>query len=148
MSSKFRIEELGNVNEFQERLISKANQEQLVGKPGRWTKLLETYIRQRSIIEGNPYPEDDEPEDNDENPPSIKCLQYGVSPGYEGKLFRWGLGQYSVGNFRVIFAIHDYHQVLLLHAFDKKYNGAIRRKDIKEAEETYSAYTSRNPGRY
>lgn len=146
--SKFLIEELGNVIKFQDQLISKAQQEQLIGKRGGWTKLLEIYIRQRSLIEENPYPEDDEARDGDANPTSIKHLQHYVNPDFEGKLFRWGLGQYPVGNFRVIFAVHDFYKVLLLYAFDKKYNGAIRRADIEEAEEVYSAYINHNPGRY
>ncbi|AQQ55139.1 hypothetical protein B0X71_14460 [Planococcus lenghuensis] len=125
-----------------------AEQEKITGRQGKWTLLLEVYIRQREIISINPYPEQDEDVSEDELPPSIKRLERNVSEEYHAKLYRWGMEDFSIGNFRVIYVIHDFHTVLLLHVFDKQYNGDIRRSDIEPAETVYELYLQEHPSIY
>lgn len=51
------------------------------------------------------------------------------------ELYRWGIDGAKTGNHRLLFVIHEGQRVLLLHYFDKTYNGAIRRPDIAPAEQ-------------
>ncbi|PDM39239.1 hypothetical protein CN643_01020 [Parageobacillus yumthangensis] len=39
-------------------------------------------------------------------------------------------------------------KVILLHYFDKQYNGAIRREDIEPAESAYESYCAFDPCLY
>ena len=83
-----------------------------------------------------------------ELPPSIKVLERHISPEYEGRLYRWGMEEISTGNFRIIYIIYDYYKVLLLHHFDKQYNGDVKRTDIEPAETVYEEYLQKNPSSY
>ena len=140
MVKNYPIETLGNTPEFEELLIQKAEQEQRVGKLRDWVYLLEIYIRQKEIISHNPFLESEEFVLEDELPPSIKVLERHIRPEYEGRLYRWGMEEVSVGNFRIIYIIYDYYKVLLLHYFDKQYNGDVKRTDIEPAETIYEEY--------
>ena len=145
---KHEIVELGNVEAFQRMLLINAQQEQQTKKPGVWSSLLATYIRQREIISYNPYPESNEFEPDDEVPPSIKLLTRNIDPRFENELYRWGLQNFSVANYRIIFAVYDYYKVLLLHVFDKQYNNDVKREDIKPAELVYDEYLGQFPSKY
>lgn len=81
--NKYDFEELGNVNSFQDQLISEAMREKQVKKSKVWTSLLETYIRQREIILNAPVPDPYEDADEDELPPSIKLLKRNINPKYK-----------------------------------------------------------------
>ncbi|ANU20035.1 hypothetical protein BBI15_07330 [Planococcus plakortidis] len=145
---KHEIVELGNMEAFQSMLLINAQQEQQTKKPGVWSSLLATYIRQREIISYNPYPESNEFEPDDEVPPSIKLLTRNIDPRFENELYRWGLQNFSVANYRIIFAVYDYYKVLLLHVFDKQYNNDVKREDIKPAELVYDEYLGQFPSKY
>lgn len=145
---KHEIVELGNMEAFQSILLINAQQEQQTKKPGVWSSLLATYIRQREIISYNPYPESNEFEPDDEVPPSIKLLTRNIDPRFENELYRWGLQNFSVANYRIIFAVYDYYKVLLLHVFDKQYNNDVKREDIKPAELVYDEYLGQFPSKY
>lgn len=145
---KYEIVELGNMKAFQNMLLIKAQHEQQTKKSGVWSSLLATYIRQWEIISYNPYPETNELEYDDEVPPSIKLLTRNIDPRFENELYRWGLQNFSVANFRIIFAVYDYYKVLLLHVFDKQYNNDIKREDIKPAELVYDEYLGQFPSKY
>ena len=110
--------------------------------------MLATYIRPREIISYNPYPESNEFEPDDEVPPSIKLLTRNIDPRFENELYRWGLQNFSVANYRIIFAVYDYYKVLLLYAFDKQYNNDVKREDIKPAELVYDEYLGQFPSKY
>ena len=144
----YPLETLGNIPEFEEMLIQKADQEMRIGKPRNWIHLLEVYIRQKEIISKNPFPESDEAIQEDELPPSIKRLERHINPKYEGRLYRWGIEDFSIGNFRIIYILHDFYKVLLLHFFDKQYNGDVKRADIKTAENVYEDYLQNYPSTY
>lgn len=55
---------------------------------------------------------------------------------------------HKVGNFRIIYVIYDYHKVLFLHAFDKQYNGDIKRENIEEVEKIYEDYLRKYQSKY
>lgn len=145
---RYEIVELGNMEAFQSMLLIKAQQEQQTKKPGIWSSLLATYILQREIISFNPYPESEELEQDDEVPPSIKLLTRNIDPRFENELYRWGLQNFSVANYRIIFAVYDYYKVLLLHAFDKQYNNDVKREDVRKAELVYEEYLIQFPSKY
>lgn len=135
----------GNVKAFEQYLLDKAEQEfQQRGHRGMWCQLTDTYIRQLKIIMEDPFPPAEADTDDDEDPPSIKHLTVNVT---FDNLFRWGLRipRTRTGNHRIIFAIHNYHKVVLLHHFDKKYNGVIKLKDIQPAEARYEDYCVYDP---
>ncbi|SIS59585.1 type II toxin-antitoxin system RelE/ParE family toxin [Salimicrobium flavidum] len=64
------------------------------------------------------------------------------------KICRWGIQSKGSGNHRILYTIHDYHKVVLMHHFDKQYNGDIKRKDIIPAEDAYFEYCGENPPKY
>ena len=145
---KYDFEELGNVNSFQDQIINEAMKEKQAKKSKVWTSLLETYIRQREIILNAPVPDSNEDAEEDVLPPSIKLLKRNINQKYANQLYRWGMRADKVGNFRIIYVIYDYHKVLFLHAFDKQYNGDIKREDIEEAEKIYEDYLKKYPSKY
>lgn len=146
-TEKFLIIYEGNVSEFEEQLLSNSEQEIRIGKIGDWCKLADIYARQLTIICINPYPEEsDESEiEDDETTPSIKHINKSIE--YDN-FYRWGIQGRGTGNHRIVFAIHNYHKVILLHHFDKKYNGSIKRNDLVPAELYYEQYSVLDPSRY
>ncbi|MCD8510096.1 MAG: type II toxin-antitoxin system RelE/ParE family toxin [Bacillus sp. (in: Bacteria)] len=142
----FELMYVGNVKNFEEKILYNAEQEMLRGKAGIWCAVADSYVRQLTIIAYNPYPEEYiENNHGDETPPSIKHLVENVN--YEN-FFRWGFSGGLTGNHRIIFAIHNYHKVILLHYFNKKYNGTISRNDIIPAEINYENYCVEDPDLY
>ncbi|PJW16589.1 hypothetical protein CV944_13695 [Geobacillus sp. WSUCF-018B] len=144
----FEVIYTGNVKEFENHLLSKAEQElRQKGRPGIWCHVADVYARQLTIIQHHPYPSD--PEDNsfpdDITPPSLKHLR--MNTRYD-HFYRWGIRGGRTGNHRIIFAIHNFSKVILLHYFDKQYNGAIRREDIVPAESAYERYCAFDPCLY
>lgn len=138
----------GNVKDFEEYLLQQAEQEIRVSKQGIWCSVADQYLRQLTIISINPYPELEEIEDNqlkDENPPSIKHIIYNTD---HNNFYRWGIQGGKTGNHRIVFAIHNFHKVILLHYFTKQYNGLIKRNDILPAEENYKRYCLVDPYLY
>lgn len=73
-------------------------------------------------------------------PPSIKHMHRYTEIE---NLYRWGFDGPKTGNHRLLFVIHENQDVLLLHYFNKTYNGAIRRPDIIPAEQCYTDYSRR-----
>lgn len=55
-------------------------------------------------------------------------------------LYRWGFKFRRTGNHRIVYTIHDYYKVVLLHNFNKHYNGNIRWEDITCVELVYEHY--------
>ncbi|WP_143414904.1 type II toxin-antitoxin system RelE/ParE family toxin [Geobacillus sp. E263] len=144
----FEVIYTGNVKEFENYLLSKAEQElRQKGRPGIWCRVADVYARQLTIIQHNPYPSD--PEDNsvpdDITPPSLKHLS--MNTRYDN-FYRWGIKGGETGNHRIIFAVHNFSKVILLHYFNKQYNGTIRREDIEPAESAYESYCAFDPYLY
>ncbi|SES08171.1 hypothetical protein [Salipaludibacillus aurantiacus] len=138
---RFKIVYTGHVADFEEEILYWAEQEVRKGKPGLWCELADNYARQLTIISLNPYPEETngtvEVEDEDETPPSLKHLDvYTRYPNF----YRWGVPGRRTGDHRIIYAIHNFHKVILLYYFDKQYNGAIKRHDLQPAELNYEYY--------
>ncbi|RBW67282.1 type II toxin-antitoxin system RelE/ParE family toxin [Bacillus taeanensis] len=133
----------GNVKEFEDYLVEQARQEvQQKGRKGIWCRITDIYVRQLSIIKHDPFPPEETNQSDDENPPSIKHLKMNVT---FDNFYRWGIPGGRAGNHRILFAIHNYHKVVLLHYFDKQYNGAIHREDIEPAEACYEDYCIVDP---
>ena len=144
-SEKFEVIYEGSVSQFEERILYNAEQELRKGRPGPWCKLADVYARQLTIIKINPYPEDSDVISDDGTPPSIKHIN--MNTGYEN-FYRWGVHEKGTGNHRIIYAIHNYHKVIMLHYFDKQYNGLIKRCDIIPAEMYYQNYCTIDPSYY
>ena len=144
---EFEIISEGNVSEFEEQILYNAEQEIRIGKPGNWCHLADIYTRQLTIIRFNPYPEEisDSIFSNDETPPSIKHIN--KNSEYKN-FYRWGIHGGKTGNHRIIYAIHNYHKVILLHHFDKQYNGLIKRNNLLLAELNYEHYCEMDPNLY
>jgi hypothetical protein len=140
-------EENGTVGEFEDFLITKAEQEARLGRrSGRWIRLAELYYTQKERLALYPWAEEfnkNTPED--ESPPVVKHVTRNTDFEF---LFRWGIFGGITGNHRILYTVHNYHKVVLLHYFDKRYNGDIKRSDIIPAEETYSEYCSHDPSHY
>ena len=142
----FNIIYKGNVWAFEKLLLNKANQEYQSKSHGIWCKLADIYTRQLSIIEHDPYPPfEEEPVSGDENSLSIKHIKDNVE--YEN-FYRWGIAGGITGNHRIIYAVHNFSKVILLHYFDKNYNGLIKRPNIEPAEKEYANYCRKDPNLY
>lgn len=141
----FKIIYKGNVEEFEEFMLSKAKQEYQTKGQGILCKIADIYARQLSMIEYDPYPPLEEKPLSDDDPPSIKHITDYVE--YKN-FYRWGIAGGVTGNHRIIFAVHNFSKVILLHHFDKKYNGLIKRPDIEPAEEEYANYCNVDPNLY
>ncbi|MDG5790153.1 hypothetical protein QA612_22190 [Evansella sp. AB-P1] len=145
-SKEFEIIFVGNVRKFEERLLYKAEQEMIKGFPAGWCQVADNYVRQLTIIQMNPHPEfNHDTNESHERPPSIKKLNQNI---IYNNFYRWGIHGGMTGNHRIIYAIHNYHKVILLYYFDKKYNGSISRNDIIPAEVTYETYCLHDPNLY
>ncbi|WP_117161703.1 hypothetical protein [Paraliobacillus sp. X-1268] len=144
---KFKVVYEGNVEKFEEQILINSAQEIRKGKPQLWCKLADEYARQLTIISINPYPEnvDQNKLIDDETPPSIKYISENTS--YKN-FYRWGLRGGRTGNHRIIYATHNYHKVILLYHFDKRYNGLIKRNDLIPAELNYKEYCIDDPNLY
>lgn len=70
-----------------------------------------------------------------------------VNTSYES-FYRWGIQGGRTGNHRIIYAIHNYHKVIMLYHFDKQYNGLIKRKELIPAELNYENYCILDPNFY
>lgn len=140
------LEYRGNLRAFQDFLLSKAQEELQAGKGNRWQKLIDVYIRQLTIIKENPYPEDNSNPDDDSLPPSIKVITQNTK--YPNLFYRWALRREGLGNYRIIYCVHNYYKVVLLHVFEKRYNGAIREEDLAPAEEEYDLFCLEEPNLY
>lgn len=147
-SEVFEVMYEGNVSEFEEQLLYNSEQEIRKGRLGQWCQIADIYVRQLTMISINPYPEEDlqqnEPS-NDETTPSIKHINMNTS--YES-FYRWGIQGGRTGNHRIIYAIHNYHKVIMLYHFDKQYNGLIKRKELIPAELNYENYCILDPNFY
>lgn len=140
---KYKVIYRGNVHFFEDRILYNSEQEIKMGKMGPWCKLADMYARQLTIISINPFPEsDDDNPANDEPPPSLKHINKNTV--YEN-FYRWGLQGGSSGNHRIIYAVHNYYKVVLLYHFDKQYNGRFKRNDIIPAELEYETYCASDP---
>ncbi|MDX6154542.1 hypothetical protein [Marinococcus sp. PL1-022] len=138
----YDIQALGNVPAFEDWLFDAATQEwQQRGRQGIWGKTADQYIRQRAVLEYNPYPPEENQTRRDAVPPSIKQVYRHTELE---ELYRWGIDGAKTGNHRLLFVIHEGKKVLLLHYFDKTYNGAIRRPDIVPAERCYDTYGAKD----
>lgn len=138
----------GNVQEFESKLIEKTEQEIRVwGKKGPWCGLADQYARQLTIISFGPYPEESfvNEHNDDELLPSLKHITKNTNREH---FYRWGMKRKGTGNYRIIYTVHNYHQIVLLHYFDKRYNGLIRRNDLIPAEFVYEQYCISSPSRY
>jgi len=133
----------GNSEEFQDFILHNLEVEKQRGKGFKWSKLVEIYARQLSIIIQDPYPESEIDLGIDETPPSIKIIVQNTK--YPYVFYRWGLHYEGIGNFRIIYCVHNYHKVVLLHQFDKKYNGAIKNEDLIFAENEYDELCYEEP---
>lgn len=137
----YNVHALGNVPTFEDWLFNAAAQEwQQRGRQGPWGKTADQYIRQKTILEYNPYPPEKDSSSRDTVPPSIKHVYRHTEIE---ELYRWGIDGAKTGNHRLLFVIEEGRNVLLLHYFNKTYNGAIRRPDIVPAEQMYEEYHSR-----
>lgn len=132
---KFELAYKGNVKEFENAILHNLESERQSGKNFKWDKFVKIYARQLSIILEDPYPESETQLSHDEIPPSIKVIVQNTK--YPDVFYRWGLHQMGIGNFRIIYCVHNYYKVVLLHQFNKCYNGAIKHNDIIPAEKEY-----------
>ncbi|RAK23055.1 hypothetical protein B0I26_1016 [Anoxybacillus vitaminiphilus] len=86
----FEVIYTGNVKEFENYLLNKAEQElRQKGRPGIWCHVADVYARQLTIIQHNPYPSDsgDNSLPDDITPPSLKHLS--MNTRYDN-FYRWG----------------------------------------------------------
>ena len=135
----------GNVRDFEELILNQSEKEMNIGKPGSWCKLADLYARQLTITSINPYPEETDESSNDDTPPSIKHINRNTD--YKN-FYRWGIHERKTGNHRIIYAIHNYHKVIMLYYFDKQYNGLIKKEDLIPADINYEEYCGKDPNLY
>jgi phage-related protein len=139
-------DENGTVAQFEDWLIGKAEQSYRIGKNRIWIELAEIYTVQKRRLQSDPYPVNFNFHAlNDENQPVIK--QVTENTRLE-QLYRWGIKFGLTGNHRFLYTIHNYHKVVLLHYFNKQYNGTIKQEDIRPAEQFYFHFLEYNPSLY
>jgi phage-related protein len=140
-------DENGTVKQFEQWIMDKHEQAARVGRGHAWIRLAELYFKQKERLKYYPYPEDfNDNSPEDEHPPVIKKVERNTQLE---ELYRWGFRvDDTEGNHRILYTIHNYAKVVLLHHFDKRYNGDIKRKDIIPAEEAYSKFMEREPSLY
>ncbi|WP_404456627.1 hypothetical protein [Oceanobacillus kapialis] len=139
-------DENGAVGRFEDLLISKAEQSYRTGKNKIWVRIAELYQFQKERLSHHPYPEEyNEALSEDDTPPVIKKIDKNTSLK---ELYRWGIQGGKTGNHRILYTLHNYEKVVLLHYFDKRYNGAIKVKNILPAEKNYSNYCIDDPSHY
>lgn len=138
-------EENGTVANFEAKIIKQYEQENRVGRGGIWLKLAKQYYEDKSLLRKYPYPEDFNATYSDKTPPVIKEIfrNNTIEP-----LYRWGRQYGITGNHRILYTIHNYHRVVLLHYFNKQYNGDIKTSDIEKAESVYRDYCAIDPSFY
>lgn len=148
----YDLEVVGNVTEFENLLLEKSTQELRKGMEGSWTKMADRYAIQLEMIRYIPIPEVDSYSFDDELPPVFRSIYKTAGIKlidkeriYPYLFYRWGLKVKGVGNYRIIYCIHNYYKVVLLHYFEKTYNGSIRRKDLLPAEYEYELLCYREP---
>ncbi|WP_153722631.1 hypothetical protein [Sporosarcina cascadiensis] len=137
----YKVISVGNVQKFEDLLLKEAEQEKRVGKPGPWLKALTTYARQHEVISQEPHPDYT-------IPPGEQVFKIIEKNSGRSDLYRWGFQGGATGNHRIIYAIHNFSQVILLHYFNKDYNGAIKSADIVPAEKCYEEYCAIDPSLY
>ena len=99
-SKGFEVIYVGNVESFENRVLSLAEREQRLDKRGIWCRIADKYIPQLTIIQYNPYPADhEEVFDSDL---SIKRIFRNTT--YEN-FYRWGIDGGETGNHRIIYAV-------------------------------------------
>lgn len=146
MKETFKITRMGNIQGFEELILRQVEQEQRTHKNGQWSKLADAYLRQLIILSIDPYPsEQEEIVSGDSNTISLKKLSLNTE---FLNFFRWVVPGGVTGNHRIIYAIHNYSEVVLLHHFNKLYNGQIKRNDILPAEIEYVRYCELNSNLY
>lgn len=144
--NEFKITRLGNILEFEHMLLRQVEQEKRIDKSGPWSKIADRYVRQLIIISSDPYPLDlQEVDGYYESSLSIKKVTSNTS---YSNFYRWGISGGITGNHRIIYAIHNYNEVILLHHFLKNYNGQITRFDLKPTEKNYEGYCRKYPSLY
>jgi mRNA-degrading endonuclease RelE of RelBE toxin-antitoxin system len=140
-------DENGTVKKFEQWIMHKYQQAAQVGRGRAWIRLAELYFKQKERLKHYPYPEDfNDKSPEDEHPPIIKKVDRNTQLEL---LFRWGFKVAGTeGNHRILYTIHNYEKVVLLHHFDKRYNHTIRREDIIPAEEAYFKFMEKEPSLY
>ncbi|GGK06927.1 hypothetical protein GCM10007063_31860 [Lentibacillus kapialis] len=135
----------GTVADFESRIIRQYEQEARIGRGGIWLKLAEQYYEDKLLLSKYPYPEYLNIAYHDATPPVVKEIfrNNTIEP-----LYRWGRQFGITGNHRVLYTIHNYHRVVLLHYFNKQYNGDIITSDIEKAEKAYRNFCLVDPSFY
>ncbi|AXF55958.1 hypothetical protein [Salicibibacter kimchii] len=135
-----------HIKRFENTLLEKAEQEKRTKGMGPWLALADLYIIQKKRIRLYPTPEEfNDHTSGEEMLPIVKHVERNTKIT---NLFRRGLPNRSIGNFRLLYTLHNYHKVIFLHYFDTQYNGDIKRKDIKPAETRYFNYCIDDPTLY
>lgn len=135
-----------SVKEFEAFLLQKAEQDKKTKGKGNWLNLAKQYIVQKERLKLYPYPEDfNSSALGDESPPIVKHIFRHTTIT---NLYRWGLDGGVTGNHRILFVLHNYYKVVLVHYFDKQYNGDIKALDILPAEERYFEHCENDPSLY
>lgn len=145
-NKKFEIKFVGNVEVFENRMLRLAEQELRLDKRSMWCRIADIYTRQLTIIQFNPYPPEYE-SDQGFSDYELSIKQIIQNTTYEN-FYRWGINGGKTGNHRIIYAVHNYHRVIMLHYFDKQYNGAIKSNDLVPAEARYDTYCWQDPNLY
>lgn len=145
MNDLLIVELLGNMPEFEQTLMKHAEQECRNGKNGPYSKLFTLYREQLEILRNEGMLMEKHAKEHNM---SIKLVRKNISNRFDGQLYRWGFEGIRIGNYRIIYTIYDFYKVLLLHYFDKNYNGAIAEKDLRPAELVYLEYLTEYPSRY
>lgn len=138
-------EKTGTVATFEAWMMEKYEQAYRTGRENIWIHLAEQYYEDKQLLSQYPYPEEYNTTSHDSSPPLISEIHY---HNHIEPLYRWGRPYGKTGNHRILYTIHNYHRVVLLHYFDKTYNGAIKKEDIQKAEEIYDYYCLKYPSRY
>ncbi|TFE02406.1 hypothetical protein [Jeotgalibacillus salarius] len=145
-TEKYIIISQGNIEDFEDTLLYYAEQEVIKSKPGTWSKLADKYARLLVILSINPYPDIDHESQLSNN--QMNAIKYIHHNTHYRNFYRLGFSGGGTGNHRIIFAIHNYGKIIMLHHFLKQYNGLIHRHDILPAELNYEAYCQHDPNLY
>lgn len=142
--NEYPIKELGNILKFEEYIGNQAYDEFQKGHTSmQWRNSLKGYIAQKEAISVQPYADS-----LSIDYPTVKRVILNLPPRFDKTLYRWRLESLKVGNWRILYKVHNYHTILLLHGFHKDYNGAIRTNDIQKAINVLQGYLEVDPDLY
>ena len=137
----YDIQVAGNISDFEKMLEDNVLAEsQSLNSSDKWSKIVDYYYQALVELAYGPDP-DMFPIDEENGELDIKKIinRLPVEADESDRFFRLKLIYREELKHRIIYTVHDYYLIVLLHIFKKDYNNDIRTEDIEQAVAVYNA---------